>query len=254
THLNLREARENLKRQKAETESLVHILSHDLMNPISAMLGFIHLAAMLPSYDDPDTQELWKNLEIAANQQESIVSHVREMRALETGKKKVPLTPVNLADVIDTSMAIFQARLKVKEITLQLTLDRTDNWGVKAEPVSLTHNVVSNLISNAIKFSFPGSTISIEAKNEGGFVHLIIEDKGIGIPPSILPNLFKTDVPTSRPGTSRETGTGFGMPLVKKYVDVYQGEIQVESRAQEDFPQDHGTRICLSLKPAPLKK
>ena len=155
------------------------------------------------------------------------------------------LMPVKLSEVFDNSQAILKGKLEAKDISLNISSANGGNERVLAEPISLTHNLLSNIISNAIKFSHKGDSIDIVISNNGEFVQIDITDKGIGIPSEILKNLFRTDVPTSRQGTAGEIGTGFGMPLVKKYVDLYGGKIEVKSRAKEDHPKDHGTTISL---------
>jgi len=249
THLELKLAREKLHLQNNEIESLLHVLSHDLMNPVAAMSGFVHLASLLETYKDPETRDLWENLQIAITQQEAIIEHVREMRALETGKKQIALSPVRLVDVMQVAQTIFRKRLADKKITLNVTLP-DENLCVQAEDVSLTHNVVNNILSNAIKFSFRGGAIEMEAQAQNGQVLLVIQDHGMGIPQALLGHLFRADKPTSRQGTDNEMGTGFGMPLVKKYMDLYGAQINVLSHTQEESPQAHGTRVELVFRRA----
>ncbi|MDH4121821.1 MAG: hybrid sensor histidine kinase/response regulator [Deltaproteobacteria bacterium] len=252
THLTLKIARQKLARQNEEIESLLHVLSHDLSNPLSAIMGFCQLASILPTYQDPDTQELWRNVHLALAQQEEIIEHVREMRALEMGKKTIELTPVNLGDSLLTVAKIFHHKLSEKQIHLDLQLTpEKENWKVMAEYTSLTHNVMSNLVSNAIKFSDRGKTVSISLEEEPvGKIHLSVADQGIGIPDDLLKTIFSNDQPTSRPGTEMELGTGFGMPLVKKYVEIYGGEIEVESMSRVSGGGTSGTTIHLRLKRA----
>ena len=84
--------------------------------------------------------------------------------------------------------------------------------------------------------------------SRGDEVALTITDSGIGIPPDLVANLFRFDVKTTRPGTLQEKGTGFGMPVVKKFVEYYGGRIEIESRTIEEFPNDHGTSITIILR------
>src|SRR5690606_31651961 len=105
-----------------------------------------------------------------------------------------------------------------------------------------------NIISNAIKFSPNGSHLNITvypvSKN---IVKLEFKDNGIGIPDSILTGLFNLKKKTSRSGTNGESGTGFGMHIMKSFVEMYGGSVKVESKvSNDDVPS--GTTVILTLK------
>ncbi len=101
-------------------------------------------------------------------------------------------------------------------------------------------------MTNAIKFSPRGSTIKITTKQDvEGQIKVYISDPGVGMSTELVDDLFDLSKPTSRDGTEGERGTGFGMPLVKKFMQKYGGEISINSKPIEDFPNDHGTEICL---------
>jgi signal transduction histidine kinase len=117
-----------------------------------------------------------------------------------------------------------------------------------AERVSLVNSVVSNLLTNAIKFSNRGSSIEIDAHAETDEVILRIQDHGIGMPESLQKNLFNLKVPTGRQGTNGEPGTGFGMPLVDKFVKGYGGSMRIHSVDINDSPDESGTRIELTFQ------
>ena len=107
---------------------------------------------------------------------------------------------------------------------------------------------MNNVFTNALKFSPRDGVIYITANKQDGLVNLSICDNGIGIPESLLANLFDYGKMISRPGTEGESGTGFGMSLMKKFVEAFGGEIEVLSRDVESYPNDSGTDICISLK------
>ena len=75
-----------------------------------------------------------------------------------------------------------------------------------------------------------------------------MSDDGIGIPDSILTKLFDDEAKTSRPGTGGEPGTGFGMPIVKSYMDIYEGNIEVLSKVKDNGQNDSGTTFNLLFK------
>ncbi len=249
THLALRGAQQELSEKNEEYEALLHILLHDLMNPIGAMRGFLRIVRSMAG---EESRKFCDYIGDCIHHQEQIIDQVRELRALETGKKSLSIQPVNLQKVVNTSSTIFANRLEQKQIRLVMAVDGDpEDFLVLAEQVSLTHNVLNNLISNAIKFSYRNSEVNVRIHHDGEWVHLEVEDRGIGIPQPLLETLFRTDRATSHPGTENERGTGFGMPLVQKAVQRFGGSIEVESRTESDHPDAHGTLVRVRLHRAP---
>ena len=95
--------------------------------------------------------------------------------------------------------------------------------------------MLGNILSNAIKFSHIGGEIKIIVKNvDDSFIEILISDKGIGMPPDLVKSIFSATKPTTRKGTLGEKGTGFGMPLVKLFMDIYDAKIFVNSKMDKE--------------------
>ena len=133
-----------------------------------------------------------------------------------------------------------------KEITLETDIPHDAYIMVEAE--SFKTQVIGNLIANAIKFSNSGNIISIRAKVQDDVVEIQVSDQGVGMSPDLLTIIFNPEMKTSRTGTSGETGTGFGMPLVKAFVETVKGSIEIRSKAIKDHPKDHGTTVVLTFR------
>lgn len=249
THIDLHCARKELQQRKEESETLIHILSHDLINPITAAKGWVDMGKTMKQLQNPEADEVLTQIKSALDQQEVLLNHVREVYALDSGKIEIPLVPVPLKEILNLVQFTFKKRLEEKKIKFDVVFSNDSNLNILAEPVSLTHNVLNNLVSNAIKFSYPDSLITLKIyPPQNGMVKIVIEDNGIGMPLSLQEQLFRTDTKTSRPGTLNETGTGFGMPLVKRYLEYYGGNIKVESTPEKNgSSQSHGTKITLEL-------
>ena len=97
------------------------------------------------------------------------------------------------------------------------------------DPTSLEHQVINNLISNAIKFSFVGGEIIVTVAGNNGSITSCVRDYGTGMPDDVLHKIFDTREPTTRVGTANEKGTGFAMPVVHSYIELYGGKISVKS-------------------------
>jgi signal transduction histidine kinase len=237
----------------AETKAtLLRVLCHDLSNPLVLITGLLELFANNRISEDKKLSK-YKTLSRAAQLMADILSNVREMEAVDSGKRNISITPVNLERMFDDLNLIFRDRLHEKQISLEIENELPDGIGVLADPVSLSNHVFNNLVSNALKFSFPGSKVHIVARAEDDLVHVSITDTGVGMSEDIAQAIFDPTRQTTRLGTAGEKGTGFGMPIVKSFVEKYGGRIQVESISAEINPSEHGTTFHLYLKKALLE-
>lgn len=125
-------------------------------------------------------------------------------------------------------MSNFEFKLETKDITI--VKEGLDNHiFVLVDDVAFKTSVLSNIISNAIKFSENGSKISISAKIEKEYVLVEIKDSGMGMPKELMSQVFDPHAKTSRPGTCGEKGTGYGMPLAMSYLKLMGGSITCSS-------------------------
>jgi|GEM_PF-5455020 len=248
----------HMKNQELEVASednknLVRILCHDLNNTLSVLKMAVYMAEKneQSNFEFARNEKLWSMVKNSTQTQTDIIGHVKEMTALRAGKTKIELTAVSLKEIYQKAEQIFENKIVEKNLSVQF--DGHD-LEVLAEPASLSNNVFNNIISNAIKFTPKGGNIFISAKVEDDFIKLTIKDSGIGIPGDLLANIFRPNKQTSRPGTEGEKGTGFGMPLVKTYIDYYGGKILVESFDKENHPENHGTEFQILLKKVQVLK
>lgn len=231
-HAKLQDLLTTTQQQKAEIQSLVSIVCHDIANPLSVIIAYVSL---LKKNELSESQRKGiDRIDKAGTTIGTIIDSVREFHKIETGKVSLDLQPVDLMEVLAQLQVMFQERLDAKNLTLNFEPSSDGKFEVLANENALLHNVLSNLVSNAIKFSDRGSKIVIALAVKGECVDIVVRDFGIGIPANILNNLFRMDKTTSRPGTAGERGTGFGMPIVKSVVEKIGGTIEVHSRTRED--------------------
>ena len=160
---------------------------------------------------------------------------------------RLDLVPVPLGAIFEECRDVFAERLAQKTITLEVDLE--PGLSVMAEPVSLSNSVINNLVSNAIKFSYPKGKVTLKAHKNGDRILVEVRDQGMGMNEDLLSKVFLKTEKTSRPGTSLEKGTGFGMPIVKRYLELYGGSIQIQSTPRENS-ESSGTLVRLSFRPA----
>ncbi|MFK7824716.1 MAG: 7TM diverse intracellular signaling domain-containing protein [Oligoflexales bacterium] len=245
----------NLATQKAQAKTkeagnlrnLVHILCHDINNPLAIIGGYSQ--SLNKKYDEKKSMKGWKKIHMAFQQIKDITAAVRELQANELNKKPLQINSIDLFKIIESAKFIFEQKLKNKDIALKSNISEPGLFMVMAEEVSLSHNVINNILSNAIKFSPKNSEIILNAKEipDSNEIEISIQDFGIGMPKQLCESLFKLEHKTNRVGTAGEKGTGFGLPLVKSFVELYHGEVKVESYPQEEFPSSHGTVFKIFL-------
>jgi CheY-like chemotaxis protein len=224
-----------------ERKELLHVLCHDLANAFSPIISALNIIHDYATY-----KVLRKDMETAALNGMRIIELVRTIRALEDNKIELKLESVELKKAVKSSELMLERKFAEKQIELVQHID--DNLTVSAEFTSLVNSVINNLLTNAVKFSYPNSKIIIEAKQSGDNVTVSIQDFGVGMSEQLQRDIFDMKKTTSRIGTGGETGTGFGMPLVKKFVKAYGGAIEIASKREKDCPEDHGTEVRVILK------
>ena len=243
THLEIKHAQDVIRQKNEEQREMLHMLCHDLANPFANILSVLDVAG-----DEAGAiAEYLPLLKASARSGIEVIDLVRLMRAVE--EKPLPLGPVDLARVVAESLGTLTSRSREKDV--RVDADVPAGIAVLAERVSLGNSVLNNLLTNAIKFSHPGGTVELRAAPADGLVRITVLDHGVGMPPSLLADLFDVRKTTSRPGTAGEKGTGFGMPLARKLVTAYGGSIEVASREEEQGVAGHGTEVRVTLREAP---
>lgn len=232
-----------LKNNKIRT--LVRVLCHDISNPLTIIKNRLQLIKR--KLEDEEASQGVSKVEKPVEAIQGIIEQIRNWEAIDSGKKEVQLEAVCLNETLEFIEDIFDEKLKDKEIKLNIDIP-TDKLLIQGDKTTLQSQIFSNIVSNAIKFSDPGSEIDIIIKDEGDTVVASIADKGLGIPDSLLEDLFDATKKTNRLGTNGEKGTGFGLPIVKAYVEKFGGIIKVDSKCREKYQNNSGTTFQLAFK------
>lgn len=244
----------NLTKKNEENRNLLQLVAHDVINPLMIIYTTVKFVTKHGEPLNEKDKKAWGKIERASETMKNILDQVRKMHAVESGKVQLKLEPVNVIQSVKNSSFLFTEKLESKNVKIVYE-ECNENIYVMADVVTFGNQVISNLLSNAIKFSNNGGRIIVRIKKESenkDMVHLQFVDNGIGMPENIVKKIFDSSEHTSRLGTDGETGTGFGMPLVKTYIDKYGGSISVESKSIDDFPENHGTTFDIHLKRATI--
>lgn len=225
-----------------ERKELIHILCHDIANPIGAILGAADL-----NENRTITADRFRSFTQNSSQTVlDIISMIRSLMSLEKSDLQLDTDTFNLQAMVRESIDLLQQQFDRKGVKPVVDVD--PGIDVKVEKTFFVNSVLNNLFTNAVKFSEAGDSIHITADKTDQGVELKVKDHGIGIPEDLLKDVFDISKRTTRQGTKGEAGTGFGMPLVKKLMEAFGGDIKIHSTPKtKDRSGDHGTEITLFL-------
>jgi len=250
--LKSKELRVKLSRGVEERKKLLRVLSHDLSNALFLIQNSLKSVKRELNLEEDDFDSkvaiALRRIEKAAYYQQEVIEHVRTNEALKDGKITVKHEAVSFRRVLERAELLFKDHLIDKGLQIEVE-EEGSHLSFLADEVTFSNHVFNNLISNAIKFSFPDDVIIVRCySSEEQWIIIEVEDNGMGMDEGALNHLFDSDKRTSRLGTLGEEGTGFGMPLMKTYVELFNGEIEVKSKTAEDEPINHGTKFSIKLK------
>ena len=213
---------------KAKTDFL-NSMSHDIRTPMNVILGYNQL--MKRQLTDPVLVDYQKKIEQSGNLLLSIINDVLNMARIESGKSVLSESSESIVDMVEEVTNVFGAMALEKEIVLDTKIDIVHKQ-VLCDSTKVKEILV-NLIGNAIKYTHSGGRVSVDVKElecskDGyGTYQIQIIDTGIGMSESFIPTLFEA---FTREASANIIGTGLGMPIVKKLVDMMGGTIDVESK------------------------
>lgn len=214
---------------KVDEESLdfIAFAAHELRGPITVIRGYLDvLEDELSDVMKGDQHELFRRLIVSSNRLSSYINNILNTSSYDRRHLKMHLIEGSISDVYNTILDDMALRAGAQKRILNVTISR-DLPTIAVDKNSMSE-VLSNLIDNAIKYSVEGGVISVNAKANGGFVELSVQDNGIGMPDSVISNLFQKFYRSHR---SREivSGTGIGLYISKAIVESHGGSISVRS-------------------------
>ena len=225
--------------KKAEDASLaktqfLHNMSHDIRTPMNAILGYSKLMEdELKGKDLPKISEYVDKLEKSGNILLSIINNILDMARIESGRMEVDENYANIEDIRQRLFDMFEDEAKKKNIDVKYTLN-IEHKHVMAD-VTKVEEIFVNILSNAVKYTPSNGSITVDVDelecNEPGYmvVRTSIMDTGIGMSQEYLDKIFESFSRERTTTTSKISGTGLGMAIVKKYVDLLGGTIDVKS-------------------------
>jgi two-component system, sensor histidine kinase and response regulator len=221
------EQNETLNRLNINKDRLFSIISHDLRSPFQGLLGLTQiLNDELDSLEKEEISEYISMIHQSANKFYNLLENLLQWTIVERGQIEFNPETILLSDIISENIGLYEAVALGKKIRFEVILTR--ELYLKSD-LQVLNTIIRNLISNAIKFSNPGGTVTIIGKMAGDCVEIAVTDRGVGMNPETLATLFNIEHMKSRPGTMNEKGSGLGLLISKSLVERGGGTMRVES-------------------------
>jgi signal transduction histidine kinase len=222
-----------------EDMDFIALAAHELRGPITVIRGYLDvLNDELAPVMQPDQKDLIERLSVSANRLSGYISNILNVSRYDRRHLKLHLKEDVLADIIESLRPDLEMRARTQNRLLNFTIP-ADLPKVAADRNSLDE-VISNLVDNAIKYSNEGGQVIVTAGVKGDFVEVTVQDFGIGIPGSVVGNLF-TKFYRSHRSRSSVSGTGLGLYISKAIVESHGGQVWVRSS------EGHGSIFGFSL-------
>ena len=215
---------------KAKTEFLNN-MSHDIRTPMNVILGYNQL--MKSQLTEPKQFDYHKKIEQSGKLLLSIINNVLDMARIESGKMKVDENYEVVGEIIDEIISTFSSKAKEKEIHLSGSMQVTHR-NILCDGTKI-REIYVNLVSNAIKYTPRGGNVTITVEElpceKEGYIKIKgeVEDTGIGMSKEYLPTLFEPFSREHNTTIGKVGGTGLGMSVVKRMIDLMGGSIEVKS-------------------------
>jgi two-component system phosphate regulon sensor histidine kinase PhoR len=216
-----------LKQLERTREEFVANVSHELRTPLSLIKGYVE-TLLDGARDNPEVADRFlKIIERNTNRLDLLIQDLLTISALESGRMKLELQPVELRGLADHVFAHLQSKAENKKVSL---VNELPAFTAHADPNRLDQ-VLANLVDNAIKYGRPEGRVVVGGQQlDAGRLEVFVRDDGPGIPAESLDRVFERFYRVDKARSRDQGGTGLGLAIVKHIVQAHGGEVRVESQ------------------------
>jgi len=253
-----RDLSERIAREEAEAASqakseFLANMSHELRTPLNAIIGFAEaLRDGLAGAVNPEQHEYLGDIANSGRHLLALINEILDLAKVEAGRMELDLTEVEVVPMIESCLALFKEKAVKHAITLER--DLADDLGTVVCDQRKIKQILYNLISNAVKFTPDGGRVGVRARCRDDKIQVEVWDTGIGISEQDIKRLFQPFTQLDSTLTKKHQGTGLGLALCRRMVEMHGGRIWVESEP------GHSSRFFFTLsrktpgKPPALQK
>ncbi|MDP2721437.1 MAG: PAS domain-containing sensor histidine kinase [Bacteroidales bacterium] len=225
--IRLKESELRLQQLIATKDKFFSIIAHDLKSPFNSILGFSNiLVEEAKTYDRESIEKFAHIIHQSSVRAMNLLTNLLDWSRTQTGRMNFNPEYFELVTLVNSTLQLLEESATQKSLTI--STDLPSNLPIMADK-EMIGTVLRNLISNAIKFTYPNGEIRIKAVENQDELLVIISDTGIGMDNSSINKLFKIEESNSEKGTNNEKGTGLGLLLCHEFIQKHNGRIWVES-------------------------
>jgi len=227
THLTIQRQKKELAALNATKDKFFSVISHDMRGIFTPIVGSSDLIRrMVEKYNDPKLIKFSNNLSVSVKNALKLFENLLEWSRMQQGGMTFEPTNLSIKELVEKTVELLEEHQKTKNI--QISNEIKEDYIISADK-NMIQTVIRNLISNGLKFTHPGGTITLNAAKKGNTLEVSVSDNGIGMPPDRVSTLFTLKQTKSKKGTGGERGTGLGLILCKEFVEKHGGNIWVNS-------------------------
>jgi len=242
--VQLEKAKDELENSLREKDVFLRIIAHDLRNPVSGLVPFLEILHNQSDVLTPSDVKQIANVLLETTQNfRLLLENLLEWATKKAVSDDLFLMNLDINEEIKKNFGLVQLNLLNKELTVKTDFNAKNLVSCEKNMLQV---IIRNILSNAIKFSPPKSTIRIETKDLDSEIEAIFINPGDPIPNEVINQVFANQIVRSKPGTAGERGSGLGLLLIKEYVLRNKGKLHIEG-----IP-NLGTKICFRLPMALL--
>jgi PAS domain S-box-containing protein len=226
----LRDAKEKAEEATRAKSQFLSMISHEIRTPMNAVIGLTHL--LLQDQPRPDQVDSLNLLKFSGENLLTIINDILDFNKIEAGKINLEHVDIDLQALLASTIQILRQRAEDKHIKLDFTYDVALPKVIKGDPVRI-NQIINNLVGNAIKFTENGSVqliVSLAGKVKDDYkVRFTVKDTGIGIPADKIDTIFERFSQANEDTTRKFGGTGLGLPITRRLLQLMESDIRVES-------------------------
>lgn len=231
-HLFLKRMTSKMKEEGKQLRfQFLSVLSHELKSPINAVEGYLKIMQEQQAGKNlDDYQAMIDRSIIRINGMRNLIMDLLDLTKLESKNKKRQTKEIDFQEISQLTIQSIEPLAIQKNIKINSTVNKDAHLDADEEEIEI---ILNNLLSNAVKYNKENGTVNLIIKQQGSELKIIVQDTGIGMTKENISMLFKEFVRIKNEKTRNITGSGLGLSIMKKMVDLYNGKIEVKSTPDE---------------------